>query len=252
MDDPKKILVVINNKEQNKRIVNGLRYLLDEMNANADVLSAYTFERGLLLAKEFDIKTFVIGLGISDEKSAIEFVIELRSIGYAYNGVILVAEKLKCSYQEIHELTKFSRMRMYPFEMSELAEAVFYELNAPDHPKDEYLPTIKSNVTFQLSRSKTLVIKKMKHKNRIAVYFKSDDPYKPIRKEYPIDSFDKVLETLLPESEKQFKRCERTIIINTYDIEEVHKTKHYVRVTGYPDDISVGPKFRGTIYDLFD
>jgi len=243
-----KILVVEDEKGINKKIVDGLRYLLGKMGMYVEVISCYTYEEALMFAKELDIKTFVVDINLSKGRDGVELVKELRELGYVYNGVIFVTEKKGDSYKvEVHEQTQYARFLTKPVNIEELAGEVFLQLNAPDQPKDEYLPKIRQgNLTFMLNRETTLLIQKVKHKSKIEVWFK-DKPCEV----YPIFSFERLVEELLPEHENQFRQCERGTIINTKFIERVNSAKHYVKLSGYSEEILIGTTFREMMYTLF-
>lgn|GEM_PF-4464326 len=250
--DVDKVLVIEDDRGLSKKIVNGLSHLLSEMDMAVDILVAHTYQEGLMLAQAHDIKAFVVDINLPDDQSGVELVKEIRKLGYTYNGVIFVTDKSGAAYQvQVHEETKYTRFLTKPVNLHELAGEVAIALRAPSEARDEYLPPIKSNVSFKLLRSTTLLIQKVKHKDIIIVWQRGANFDQPIRKEYPIDTFERLVEQLLLKGEKQFMQCERTTIVNTDAIEEINKAKHHIKLTGYPEKISVGPAFRTTIYTLF-
>lgn len=250
--EQKRVLIIEGDKALSQKMQSGLRYFLLEAGVEAEVLVVSTYEEGLFLAEKREMKTFVVGSHLPNGHSGVALVKSLREMGYVYEGVVFVSDQTEDAYKvRVHEQTKYTRFLAKPVDINALADEVILNLKAPSVPKLTHLPLVQGPTSFKLSRQTTLLIQKVKYKDRIEVWQTGPDAQHPVCKEYAIESFEKLLKILLSEKEKQFRQCERTAVINTDAIEELNKAKHYVRLVGYPNPVAVGPAYREVFYTLF-
>jgi len=224
---------------------------------NARILTAYTAERVLELAKAYYIDAFVIDIfGISKDMDGVELAEVLRKEGYPYPVPIIITseEKNDTFKSEVHKRIKFYDYITKPYGEKELVGQVKSAVKVFEYQLEEPSPYFEieegnSGFTYRVLREQISHIEKIYDKRMIEIK-KRDENGNPIKNDWvSIQSFKDFVSKHV-ESSSDFIQCNRTTVVSLYWVERYSGKENCVILRECGTKIPVGTNYRKAIKKL--